>query len=220
MTNDLSKLSDRDLLAELRTFNAAVTASPQDYGLTAADADALKTDLNAFESELDGWDAINAQYDSQSEAKASARSQVLTRGRRQRKVARAHEGITGESLGSAGLAPYDDVRTDSPSPSSVPFALVDFGKLRHTINFRDKDTPDTDKKPDGMLGAEIWLKIGNDPPIDNTGCQYLATDTATPYVYTFSGADAGKTAWYLLRWVSNNGDKGDWSEAVGATVNG
>jgi hypothetical protein len=220
MTTDLSKLSDRDLLAELRVYNNAALANPEAYGLIKAEADALKVDLDNFENSLDEWDAVNAAYDSKLEAKDTARDTALTRGRGQRRITRAHTGISNELLASAGLTPYDEIKTASASPSSEPFALVDFGKLRHTINFRDKETPDTDKKPDSMLGAEIWLKIGGEAPVDNKDCQYLATDTATPYVYTFDGADAGKTAWYLLRWVSKNGDKGDWSEAVSATING
>jgi len=220
MTTNLSKLSDRGLLAELRVYNNACLTSPAAYGLTAAEATALQNDLNNFETTLDEWDTANAAADAKLEAKNAARGQSLDRGRGQRRITRARTDITNELLASAGLAPYDEIKTPSDSPSSVPFALVDFGKLRHTINFRDKDTPDSDKKPDGMLGAEIWLKIDGDAPVDNTGCQYLATDTATPYVYTFGGANAGKTAWYLLRWVSKNGDKGDWSEAVAATING
>ncbi len=220
MTINLSKLSDRDLLAELRIYNNAALNSPPDFNLTAAEATALQTDLNNFESALDAWDAVNAEYDAKLEAKDTEREKSLNRGRQQRKQTRAKSDISGETLASGGLAPYDDVQTESASPSSVPFALIDFGKLRHTIRFRDKDTPDTDKKPDGMLGAEIWMKIGGEPPIDNTGCEYLGTDTSTPYLKTFGGADAGKTAWYLLRWVSKNGDKGDWSEAVSATING
>ena len=61
MTTDLSKLSDRELLAELRTFNAATALSPAEYNLTNAETDALKTDLNAFETALNDWDAVNAR---------------------------------------------------------------------------------------------------------------------------------------------------------------
>lgn len=34
----------------------------------------------------------------------------------------------------------------------------------------------------------------------------------------FPSADAGKTAYYALRWVSTRGDKGPWSEVCAATV--
>jgi hypothetical protein len=33
-------------------------------------------------------------------------------------------------------------------------------------------------------------------------------------------ADAGKKVFYLLRWVSNSGETGEWSETIEATVNG
>jgi hypothetical protein len=188
--------------------------------LTAGDATALKDDLDEFEANLDAWDAIQHDYDARLAAKNASRKKVLARGGAQRKLTRDKQDITDALLEKAGLEPYDKTKTASPSPSSAPFALVDFGKLRHTINFRDAATPDTDKKPDGMIGAEIWRKIGGEAPVDNAGAEYLATDTATPYLVTYTGADAGKTVWYLLRWVSKNGEKGEWSEAVAATVNG
>lgn len=103
---------------------------------------------------------------------------------------------------------------------SVPFALIDLGKLRHTVNFRDAATPDSNKKPAGILGAEIWHKIGGTAPTDNQECEFLALDTTTPYVATFDDADAGKTVYYLLRWQAKKGDKDDWSEVAQATVNG
>lgn len=34
----------------------------------------------------------------------------------------------------------------------------------------------------------------------------------------FTSANAGKTAYYALRWVSTRGDKGPWSEPTMATI--
>jgi hypothetical protein len=34
----------------------------------------------------------------------------------------------------------------------------------------------------------------------------------------FPSAEAGKTAYYALRWVSTRGEKGPWSEITTATV--
>lgn len=34
----------------------------------------------------------------------------------------------------------------------------------------------------------------------------------------FPSSEAGKTAYYALRWVSTRGDKGPWSEVTAATV--
>ena len=43
---------------------------------------------------------------------------------------------------------------------------------------------------------------------------FLALDTRTPYRADWTGADAGKIAHYLLRWVNTRGEKGPWSETV------
>jgi hypothetical protein len=40
----------------------------------------------------------------------------------------------------------------------------------------------------------------------------VALDTRTPYTLAFAGADGGKNANYLLRWVNPAGEKGPWSD--------
>ncbi len=44
-----------------------------------------------------------------------------------------------------------------------------------------------------------------------------AVDTRTAYVAQYDGADGGKTAHYLLRWVGTTGEKGPWGETASAT---
>ncbi|NUQ10425.1 MAG: hypothetical protein HUU24_15360, partial [Phycisphaerae bacterium] len=44
------------------------------------------------------------------------------------------------------------------------------------------------------------------------------TDTRTPYLATFDGADGGKPAHYMLRWINTKGQPGPWSETATATV--
>jgi hypothetical protein len=46
----------------------------------------------------------------------------------------------------------------------------------------------------------------------------VALDTRTPYTLDFAGADGGKNAHYLLRWVNPTGEKGPWSETATATI--
>jgi hypothetical protein len=47
---------------------------------------------------------------------------------------------------------------------------------------------------------------------------YLALDTRTPYTVEFEAADAGKTAYYMLRWISPRGETGPWSQTVTGTI--
>jgi hypothetical protein len=78
----------------------------------------------------------------------------------------------------------------------------------------------------GVLGAEIWGCVGwasrprscDPPPTGPSELSFLSVDTRTPYVADYPGEDAGKTAHYMLRWVSTSGEKGPWSETASATI--
>jgi hypothetical protein len=217
---DLNRLSDRELLAEARLMNDNATGDEASYGLTAAMTAALKTELDGFDDDLATLDGLEAAENAARGAKNNRRAKIIELSRQQMGLIRSTVGNDADKLGKVNLDPLDETKTPSGAPSSVPFALIDLGKLRHTLNFRDAATPDSDKKPAGILGAEIWYKIGGIAPTDNKECEFLALDTATPYVVQFDGEDAGKTVYYLLRWQSKNGDKGDWSDVAQATVNG
>jgi hypothetical protein len=92
--------------------------------------------------------------------------------------------------------------------------------LRHVISFVDEQTPGSRAKPAGAMGCEVWVKVGPTPPVDASECHYLATDTATPYTAEYEGADGGKIAHYMLRWVNTRGERGPWSQTVSATITG
>jgi len=82
-----------------------------------------------------------------------------------------------------------------------------------------------------VMGAEIRVKVapaGDPPPADPGELTFLAVDpgheyasragTRTPYTTDFDGADAGKTAHYMLHWVNSRGETGPWSKTASATV--
>jgi hypothetical protein len=115
----------------------------------------------------------------------------------------------------------DDTLTPAAAAATRPVGMVSTAqRLRHEIRFVDEATPTRKAKPDGVMGCEIWVKVGTTPPADPAECTFLALDTASPYTAEYPGADAGKTAYYLLRWVTTRGEKGPWSETVAATITG
>lgn len=219
-SSDLNQLPDHELLAEVRLMNNNATGDEATYGLTAAMTAALKSELDGFEDELATMEALETSITAAVGAKNNRRAQIIRLVRKFMTLIRGTVGNNPDKLGKVNLDVLDETRTKAGAPVSVPYALIDLGKLRHTLNFRDVGTPDTDKKPAGILGAEIWYKIGGTAPVNNEGCQFLALDTATPYVVTFGAADVGQMVYYLLRWQSKNGDKGGWSDVAQATVNG
>ena len=106
-------------------------------------------------------------------------------------------------------------------PGTRPVASMDTSqRLRHTVNFTDELTPNSRAKPEGTMGCEIWVKVGDPAPTDPGQLRFLATDTRTPYVAEYGGEDAGKVAHYMLRWVNTKGAQGPWSQTVSATITG
>ena len=115
-----------------------------------------------------------------------------------------------------GLTVKSSTRTSVAVPSTTPVATIDFSVLlQHTIAFVDSNTPTSKAKPDGVIGTEVWCKVG-----DATAFSYLGLCTATPEVVTYEDVDAGKKATYRLRWVNTKGEEGPWSNTVTAMVVG
>ncbi|MCH8913839.1 MAG: hypothetical protein IIA33_09770 [Planctomycetes bacterium] len=118
-----------------------------------------------------------------------------------------------------GITVRDTIPTPVGPPLTRPVASVDTSeRLQHTISFADEATPTRRAKPAGVRGAQIWVKIGDPAPLDPSELTFLATDTRTPYLATFDGADAKKVAHYMLRWESTRGETGPWSETASATI--
>ena len=69
-----------------------------------------------------------------------------------------------------------------------------------------------------VMGAEIWVKVGEPPPSGPSELTFLSLATRTPHVAEFPGTDGGKTAHYMLRWIATTGEKGPWSETASATI--
>lgn len=111
--------------------------------------------------------------------------------------------------------------TPSPigAPTTAPLVNVETNnRLQHTLRFVDAANPTRRGKPAGVMGVEIWNKIGTTPPAGESELRFVAVDTKAPYVVEFDSADGGKTAYYWLRWVSPTGERGPWSEQAAATV--
>lgn len=99
----------------------------------------------------------------------------------------------------------------------------------------DESTPTRKAKPRCVQGAEVWLALADPnapaPPLNNPSAQsggpgrgggdfykFLSLSSRGRLQAGFTSTDAGKTAYYALRWVSTRGDKGPWSEVAAATV--
>ncbi|MFO0837221.1 MAG: hypothetical protein U1D55_01750 [Phycisphaerae bacterium] len=93
-----------------------------------------------------------------------------------------------------------------------------------------------------MLGAEVWVALaaaGEAPPLARfagmangeerlanseengaalPGFRFLSVSTSGTLQTDFTTAEAGKTAYYALRWLNTRGETGPWSEIAAPTV--
>jgi hypothetical protein len=73
-------------------------------------------------------------------------------------------------------------------------------------------------EPCGRVAWASRPRTCDPPPTGPSEPSFLSVDTRTAYVADYPGEDGGKTAHYMLRWVSTSGEKGPWSETASATV--
>jgi hypothetical protein len=221
---DFIPIPDSEFAQWVQTFIDYVSAAPASVGLVTADVTPLTDAKTAFDGAYESHVAAQTDARAKRQAKDDARVDLVETVRALVRRIQAYPGTTDAMRQSMGITVRDAV----PSIASAavlgdlrPWATVDTSqRLRHTIDFRDAGAKDRRAKPSGVKGCEIWVRIGSaptDPPHD---LKFLALDTSTPYIAEFDLADAGKTAYYMLRWVNTRDEKGPWSETVEATIVG
>jgi hypothetical protein len=217
--SDFIPRSDADFSDWLQNFITYASANSAALGLTAADITPVQTATTDFDTARAANDAMQAQARGTRATKDGKRgtTEDLTR----TLVARiqTNPSVTDAQRSSLAITVRSGTRTAVGAPDTKPVATVDTSqRLQHTIAFVDELTPASRAKPDGVQGCEIWVKIDGAPPVDPSELKYLATDTRTPYMAEFDGSQAGKTAYYMLRWVSTRGEAGPWSQTVSGTI--
>ena len=218
MTIQIRNLSDSELInVATQMFNAMNGNLANYVGVTQVQVDELQTANNKFAVDLTTHITSQAEAKANTQTKNASRAEVEQIIRTLRNIAIAN-GASEANINAFGIPASAG---DIPSNATRPTATIDASKrLQHTIRFADEASPDIKRKPRGVMGCEIWLKLDGSPPIDETECRYLALDSATPYLMEYDGVDAGKMAHYLIRWRFNDGAVTSWGETVSATITG
>jgi len=222
MPTDYIPAQDAELIVWMTNFMTYATANTAALGLTAADLTPLngyQTSFSVtFNANVAAQDAAQAARQAKTESRTSLENAVRAVVRR----VQASATVTNAQRQALGVTVKDKKPTPVGVPTTRPVGQVDTAqRLQHTIDFADEMTATSKAKPAGVMGCEIWHLVGGaTPPVDNSTMSFLATDTKTPYVAHYAGADANKTAYYMLRWVNAKGEPGPWSAVVSATIGG
>jgi len=185
-----------------------------------------KADVDRIQAALTSWSAAyEAHLDAQkkarelSEAKDKARSEGEQVARSLTKKINAHPQVDNAMRAAVALPAQDKARTPIGAPTTRPLARLE-AKPNSTlvVHFVDESTPQLKAKPRGVHACELRVFIGEQPPSDESGYTFLAYDTRTPYVHPHDLVDAGKTAYYMLRWLNAKLEPGPWGDVVRAKI--
>lgn len=208
-SSDYIPSTDADFGTWLNNFITFADANTADLGLTKEELAPLKAAAKDWDTAYSANIAAQAAAKGTGATKTAARTGAEALARPLVQRLQTSGTVKDSHRQSLGINVRSTKRTAVGEPTTRPVATVDTSqRLQHTIAFVDELTPGNRAKPAGVSGCEVWVKIGGPAPTDPSELTYLATDTRTPYIAAFDGADGGKIAYYMLRWVNSRGERG------------
>ena len=223
MATDYIPRPDADFLAWVVNFNAYANNNLTGLGILLPDVLPVTGALTTFQTAFAASNTARQAAQAAKQNKDATRATLETAVRALVRRLQASASVDNAERAALGITVPDAVATMAASTPTRPVGIVDTSqRLRHEIRFVDEATPTRRAKPAATMGCEIWVKVlpqGQAAPGADE-LEFVTLDTASPYLVEYEAADAGKTAHYMLRWVSTGGDKGPWSETVSATITG
>jgi hypothetical protein len=198
-----------------------ITANAADLGLTPDQLPPLAAAKTTWDTAYPAHKTAASAAGGAARTKEHARSGAEQLLRPIIQQIQANPKVTDEQRKAMNIHVRSKTRTSASIPTTAPMATIDTSqRLRHVINYRDSAAANSRKKPAGVAYCEIWAKVGSPAPTGVGDLAYLGNATQTPQLEEFTGAQAGMTVYYWLRWVNTLGQKGPWSEQVSATIQG
>jgi hypothetical protein len=188
-----------------------VSQDPARYGLTEDDVALLRADREKFsKSRQTHLAATREARDARRQSRAATANLAAA-------LPRGREGEMGRPLGF-GLTMAPDTPLD---PITAPVArLIIDGPLCVRLDLYDEEEPGRGALPEDVVGCEIWMFMGDEPPESPLHYDHLCTTTQLRYIRLFDEEHAGRAVHFLARWHGTTGEHGPWSEVATATVPG
>lgn len=227
---------DGDFSAWANHYNEAVHKFYEAQGLDVTELKPLEEAIAEWNKDYPAHVAAQQKAEGARAAKQNARVALEAEIRPVTNFVQGYTKTTDADRATIGITVRDTSKTPAPTPTSAPVVQVDSGqRLTHRLRFTDAAAGTNSParrgrggKPPGTIGAEVWLAltpVGQPaPPLNSPGAglgdsyKFLSVSSRGNLQADFASEDAGKTAYYALRWVSTRGEKGPWSEVCAATV--
>jgi hypothetical protein len=217
MAKPFFNLGDSELVSLAKNTAEVIGGDPSTYGASPADVAALSALIDTFKADLEAQKAARVAAKAATTKKNKSRAPLMAALRDRRDVAKAAK-VAPAAFKMLGI-PTSTV--DRAPAATVPAGSVDTSeRLRHTIHWTDASDLGNKRKPRGVMGCEIWVKVGGDEPGNEKDCVFLTVDASTPYLAEYGSDKVGQMAHYMLRWRMRDGSVSAWSETTSATITG
>jgi hypothetical protein len=221
MAKDYIPKSDAELASFLDNFATKIASDKSKFSFSDAEVTELTTANTDYQTALTELAEAEDNYNAKLEAKRQAEERAVAATRARAQQIQANPNIADEERAGLRLPVRDKQPTRVSVPESFPIIVIDNSKrLQQTLRYFDSNTPTSRARPDNARGAEVVRFIGATAPTGPEQFERLDESSRSPYVVQYTGADAGKTAYYMMRWVNSRGERGPWSETVSATITG
>lgn len=206
---------DADCLQFLTNAGSYINANSTALGVPTARASLLMSQVTAFGSALGTHTTAQTAAQSARAAKDAARDAVVATARQIVATLQSNTAVTPAQKEAIGIPVHDSGRSPVPPPSVLPGVVLETTRrLEQTLRIVDSADPTRKAKPQGVSAWQVFVKVGPTQPTDTDDCSLATTSGKSKVTLSFGGADAGKTAWLMVRAVNNKGEAGPASDPV------
>lgn len=201
------------LLSFCLNFSTLLTASPTLYGVTAADASAVASAVDDFDSALTASTDPSTRTPVTVAFTVTARNTVVQVVRNYGRLILANAGVADADKTALGLIIRDPVKTPVPVPSTNPLLTV-VGATPGQLTMRYNDSaasPTVKAKPFGATQLVLYTLFGTTAPATPDATPFQGIYTKSPFALDTTAGVAGQNAFIYGRWMNAKGEMGPWS---------
>jgi hypothetical protein len=212
--------SDIEFAQWAAALSAYVNAHEAHLGVSAQVATDLAAAVAVWKTKYDTHVAAQTAARVACGAKDAGRKDLVAMVRPLVKQIQANSATTDDDRRAMGITVPGAALSVAGEPlAETPLAVIDISnRQKHVMRIGNNTSSGIRKgKPAGALGAEVYVKLGTAP--SGVGdMQLVGIATKSKFEIEYPDDEAGKQAYYQLRWVTSAGEKGNWSEVESATI--
>ena len=200
---------EADLVNWTANFSSVIEANPSAYGLTAEQATAYLSAMEAYQSAYNTARNPSTRTPAAIETKNTFKAQLLVLTREFVNICQAYPDMTNNRRVQLGIT----VRNYEPTPVPIPTTPPQIDLLAaigHTFKLRLHNGESTRRsKPTGVQGATVFSYVGEVPPADLSDWKFEGSTTRTAVDVKIPGTVApGTKVWLTAFWYNRRAESG------------